>query len=154
MNQNYYRCYKQQRHVHEFEGSTAFALDGLLRHNHRFAGITGEAIPCRGSHIHKIITNTDYTNHYHRICIYTGPAIYIGEGKHIHVVRGITTFDANHTHQFIFSTLIQAPTIICRPPRGKCNYYGTENRDRCNYYGTGENTQFNEPFNEQFDGPL
>ena len=36
-------------HVHEFEGSTMFAEECDDRHNHRFAGVTGEAIFCRSS---------------------------------------------------------------------------------------------------------
>lgn len=111
--QNYY-C-TRQKHVHEFEGSTRFAEEGAARHNHRFAGVTGEAIYCKNTHVHKIITNTDFTNHYHKICICTGPAIYIGGGKHIHLVKGYTTFVDGHVHGFIFTTLIEAPT-----ERGKC----------------------------------
>ncbi|MGF7050283.1 hypothetical protein J2T13_004808 [Paenibacillus sp. DS2015] len=33
-----------QRHVHEFEGSTKLAEEGADRHNHRFAGVTGESV--------------------------------------------------------------------------------------------------------------
>lgn len=107
---NRYNYYLKQRHVHEFEGSTRFAEQGNDRHNHRFAGVSGEAIPYKNSHVHKIITNTDFTDHYHKICICTGPAIYIGGGKHIHLVKGYTTSNDGHVHGFIFTTLIEAPT--------------------------------------------
>lgn len=113
MSENYYKCHRRQRHVHEFQGSTALAGAGNLRHNHRFAGVSGEAIPYRDSHVHRITTRTDFTNnHYHTIDLYSGPAIYIGGGKHIHLVRGVTSFDAGHVHQFIFATLIESPTEI------------------------------------------
>ena len=36
---------EEQRHVHEFLGSTKLAEEEEERHNHRFAGVTGEAIP-------------------------------------------------------------------------------------------------------------
>jgi hypothetical protein len=39
-----------QRHVHEFEGSTKLAEEGADRHNHRFAGVTGQAIRVGESH--------------------------------------------------------------------------------------------------------
>jgi hypothetical protein len=42
-----------QRHVHEFEGSTKLAEQGSDRHNHRFAGVTGQAIRVGKSHVHE-----------------------------------------------------------------------------------------------------
>lgn len=38
-------CGHEQGHVHEFLGSTHLAEAGQDRHNHRFAGVTDEAIP-------------------------------------------------------------------------------------------------------------
>lgn len=40
---NLARC-RKQTHNHEFLGSTRFAEEGDDRHNHRFAGVTSEAI--------------------------------------------------------------------------------------------------------------
>ncbi len=64
MHNNYENCnrtnsdrddYKErQTHVHEFTGSTEFAEEGRDRHNHRFAGVTGEAIRYGKSHVYKI----------------------------------------------------------------------------------------------------
>ncbi|SDO67098.1 YmaF family protein [Clostridium gasigenes] len=102
---------KKQTHVHEFLGSTKFAEEGDDRHNHRFAGISGEAIPEHGSHVHKIKTRTDFLDHFHEICVTTGPAIPVGNGKHVHLVTGVTTVVENHQHQFIFATLIEAPAV-------------------------------------------
>ncbi|MCK9861055.1 YmaF family protein [Paenibacillus sp. ATY16] len=106
-------CYKVQRHVHEFQGSTQLAEEGNDRHNHRFAGVTGQAIPRGNSHVHEIdLTNTDFFNHFHKLKkITTGPAIPVGRGKHVHFVKGQTTFNDGHVHPFKFSTLIQAPLV-------------------------------------------
>ena len=101
---------EERRHVHEFLGSTKFAEEGCERHNHRFAGVTGEAIRYGNSHVHKIRTNTDSRDHHHEICDTTGPAIYVGCGKHVHLVKGRTTCRDGHVHEYIFATLIEDPT--------------------------------------------
>ncbi|KQL45569.1 YmaF family protein [Brevibacillus choshinensis] len=100
-----------QRHVHEFIGSTKLAEEGDERHNHRFAGVTGQAIRRGNSHVHIIRTNTDFFDHFHQVRITTGPAIHVGNGKHIHFVKGSTTFEDGHVHVFTFATLIQKPLI-------------------------------------------
>lgn len=99
-----------QTHVHEFLGSTRLAEEGEERHNHRFAGVTSEAIPFEGSHIHTFLTNTDfYEDHHHEVGMVTGPAIFVGSGRHVHFVRGATTIDDEHFHNYIFATLIENP---------------------------------------------
>lgn len=97
-------------HTHEYLGSTKIAEKREDPHNHRFAGVTGDAIPVPGSHIHKLKTNTDnFEDHFHAICDETGPAIPTCEGRHIHFVKGKTTFDDGHKHEYIFATLIENP---------------------------------------------
>ncbi|MDD4801908.1 MAG: YmaF family protein [Syntrophomonas sp.] len=101
-------CHSTATHTHEFAGSEMIA--SRIPHNHRFAGVTSEAIPRRKSHIHAIYTNDDfYFNHHHEIRVKTGPAIKVGRGKHIHLVEGRTTTDFNHHHDFIFTTFIANP---------------------------------------------
>ena len=101
-----------QKHVHEFEGSTKLAEENDERHNHRFAGVTGEAIPLpHCNHFHKIDTNTDFFDHFHEIEVKTGPAIYVGNGKHVHFVMGKTTVNDDHSHKFQFATLIESPLL-------------------------------------------
>lgn len=95
------------QHVHEFLGSTSIADNP---HNHRFAGISGPAILRGNSHVHRIETLTDSTDHIHRIEDFTGEAINVGGGRHVHLVRGTTSFDDGHRHNFIFATLIENPT--------------------------------------------
>lgn len=106
-------CRARQRHVHEFEGSTKLAEQGEDRHNHRFAGVTSQAIPFGKSHIHEIVfTHTDFLDHFHNLKkIRTGPAIQVGNGKHVHFVKGMTTLNDGHLHQFNFATLIQKPLV-------------------------------------------
>ncbi|MBW4827632.1 MAG: YmaF family protein [Clostridiaceae bacterium] len=109
---NYERpSYSDEEHVHEFLGSTKLAGEGERCHNHRFAGVTGEAIPIMGgNHTHKLFTNTDFSKkHYHELPAETGPAIPVGQGRHVHFVRTRTTFDAGHFHLAIFATLIEDP---------------------------------------------
>jgi len=97
-----------QTHVHEFSGSTDFAGSGSRRHNHRFAGVTGEAIPTGdGKHIHEYRSNTDFTiAHYHMIKGRTGPNIDLPDGNHIHFEDTVTSFDAGHRHDVEFATMI------------------------------------------------
>ena len=105
-----------QTHVHEFLGSTQLAGPGELRHNHRFAGVTSEAIPQGDSHVHAILVNTDFFfNHLHELGVETGPAIPVGNGKHVHFVDGVTTLNFGHVHEFIFATLIEDPLLVAIP---------------------------------------
>lgn len=108
-----------QTHVHEFTGSVMNAapvgqLD--LLHGHRFAGVSSEAIPSGKSHIHRLVTRTDFfTSHYHTIDIATGTAVPIFDENHVqvghtHAVTGATSLDAAHNHVFKVATLIEAPT--------------------------------------------
>lgn len=101
----------EQTHDHEFLGSTRFAEECDDRHNHRFAGVTGEVIPHQGSHIHKLTVRTDFFGHFHEICVYTGIAIPVGDGKHVHLATGFTTLEDGHVHEYIFATLIEAPAL-------------------------------------------
>jgi hypothetical protein len=101
-------CPPIQTHTHEFAGSVQIA--GPIPHNHRFAGVSSEAIPYGKSHVHAILVNTDFFfNHYHELGVRTGPAIPIKENKHIHYVEGKTTLNFNHVHDFAFTTFIENP---------------------------------------------
>ncbi|MGG7077199.1 YmaF family protein [Clostridium sardiniense] len=99
-----------QRHVHEFLGSVRLAeLGSEDVHNHRFAGVTGQAKRKGNSHVHKICTRTDFFDHFHFIDVWTGPAIPVGEGRHVHFVFATTEEEDGHVHEFIVATLIEAP---------------------------------------------
>lgn len=104
---------KTQRHVHEFQGSTKLAEEGEDRHNHRFAGVTGQAVRSGKSHIHEIdLERTDFLDHFHKLKkIRTGPAIPVGNGKHVHLVAARTTVNDGHSHPLIFTTFIQSPLV-------------------------------------------
>lgn len=110
-------CKEKQKHVHEFLGSTKLAEENDERHNHRLAGVTGEATHTSGSsHKHKICTKTDFFDHFHEIEEFTGPAIEVGNGKHVHFAKGKTTFNDGHDHDFQFATLIESPLL----PQERC----------------------------------
>lgn len=98
-------------HVHEFEGSTMLAEECDERHNHRFAGVTSELIPLPSDHVHGFFTNTDFFDHHHEVVGLTGPAIDVGNNKHVHFVNFFTTLDDGHVHQYIFATLILSPLV-------------------------------------------
>jgi len=98
-----------QTHVHEFLGSTKLAEEGEDRHNHRFAGVTSQVIPQGDSHVHAILTNTDFLDHHHEIGVTTGLARPVGDGKHVHFAESVTTLDDGHFHKFQFATLIESP---------------------------------------------
>lgn len=102
---------KKQSHTHEYLGSVKIA-DKEDPHNHRFAGVTGEAIPMPGgNHYHELENRTDYyEDHFHMMCNKTGPGIPVGNDRHVHCVKGATSVDDNHCHDYIFVTLIDDPT--------------------------------------------
>lgn len=130
------KCKKEeeQTHVHEFEGSTKLAEECCERHNHRFAGVSGEEIKIPGSHVHRVYTRTDFFDHFHFICRLTGPAIYVDcdddwddkkgwkkkERKHVHFVKGMTTCNDGHMHEFQFATLIESPLLP--QPKWPCGH--------------------------------
>ncbi|OCB00689.1 YmaF family protein [Clostridium beijerinckii] len=106
--------YRIKNHNHEYLSSTDYAKDNeCVRHNHRIAGMTGPAIECGNSHVHKIEGRTDtFCDHYHDLCDTTGPAIYLPDGKHIHLVKGKTACADGHYHDYYFTTLVEDPTNV------------------------------------------
>lgn len=121
-NSCYTECFSQcvENHNHEFLSTTDNQRDdeGVI-HNHRIAGITGHPIKHRKNHIHKINVLTDtFDDHFHEICDTTGPAIYLPDGKHIHLIKGTTTCEDGHKHDYYFTTLVQDPTNV--PQKRRC----------------------------------
>lgn len=102
-------CHPKQ-HVHEVLGSTRIAGCCDSAHNHRFATVSGEAIPCEGGHVHEVKFYTDSCNgHNHEFCGTTGPAKEVGEGRHVHFLKDCTSKEEGHKHEFIVATLIENP---------------------------------------------
>ena len=70
------------QHVHEILGSTLIAERCDDPHNHRFATVSGEAIPYMGSHVHRVTFLTDsYDGHIHEFSGTSSPAIPVGDGS-------------------------------------------------------------------------
>lgn len=112
MSEKHWGDCEEQFHVHELLGSVKIAEEDCEDpHNHRFAAVSGEAIPIGNrQHIHEIKTRTDfYEDHFHEICVQSGPAIAVGDGRHVHFVCGTTTEVDDHEHDFVFATLIDDP---------------------------------------------
>ena len=106
-NQNDYT--KEQKHVHEVQGSVQIAEPQEDPHNHRFATVSGEAIKYGNSHYHKVKFRTDfYENHFHEFCGNTTLAIPVGD-RHVHFLKSVTTENDNHKHCFRFGTFIDNP---------------------------------------------
>lgn len=104
------RSCRIKQHVHEVVGSTRIAEPQEEPHNHRFATVSGEAIPRNGSHVHEVRFRTDtFEDHEHEFCGTTSLAIDVGNGRHVHSLRGMTTINDGHRHQFIVATLIENP---------------------------------------------
>lgn len=95
------------KHVHEFEGS----VQVVENHNHRFAGVTGQVVETATSHVHRIFTKTDfYEDHFHFLNRFTGPAVSVGGGRHVHfVANGLVTEADGHRHPYRVATLINDP---------------------------------------------
>jgi hypothetical protein len=105
-------------HVHEFLGSTMLAAPPNRRnllHNHRFAGVSGPAIPVRNSHVHVIKARTDFfLNHTHGLRVVSGLARPVFDENHqeighVHGFSGTTTVNFMHDHEFKGATLIEDP---------------------------------------------
>lgn len=104
-NDHHERC-----HRHEIQGSVRVAEHDCEAHNHRFAGISGEAIPMGQSHVHEVRFTTDtYENHDHEFCGRTSPAYPIC-GGHVHYLESTTSRDDGHCHSFRVISNIEDPT--------------------------------------------
>ena len=103
-------CRYREQHVHEIVGSTFVAERCEDAHNHRFATVSDEAIPYKGSHVHNITFRTDsYDGHWHEFRGQSSVAIPTSDGKHVHFANGTTTSADGHTHEFKVATLIDNP---------------------------------------------
>lgn len=101
-------CHKQ--HVHEIVGSTFLAERCEDVHNHRFATVSGRAIPFEGSHVHQVTFRTDsFDGHFHEFTGTSSPAIPVGDGRHVHFARAVTTMADGHVHEFRVAALINDP---------------------------------------------
>jgi hypothetical protein len=98
-----------EQHDHEFTSSVRIAERNEDPHNHRFAGVSSLARPSGRSHVHDILVRTDSLDHTHIIRDVTSEAIDVGNGRHVHNVRGFTTVDDGHRHSYFFATLIENP---------------------------------------------
>ncbi len=80
-------------------------------HNHRFATVSGEAIPLgNGDHVHEVCFRTDfYEGHFHEFKGRSGGAIDVGDGRHVHFAEAQTTQEDGHRHRFRAASLIQDP---------------------------------------------
>jgi len=110
MIQNGHSCSITQRHVHEILGSVEIAERQEEPHNHRFATVSDEAIPCGiHDHFHEVKFRTDfYENHFHEFCGRTSVAIPVGD-RHVHFIKCETTCNDGHKHDFRVATLIDNP---------------------------------------------
>lgn len=104
------RCRECEQHVHELVGSTLVAERGRDTHNHRFATVSGEALACGDSHVHRVTFRTDsFDGHWHEFSNVTSPAIWVGDGRHVHFAKAETTSRDGHTHFFRVASLIDNP---------------------------------------------
>lgn len=116
-NQNWFNedcccdCHERQSHVHEVLGSVQIAERQQDPHNHRFATVSGEAIPAgkNQNHYHELKFRTDfYEDHFHEFCGKTSGAIPVGD-RHVHFLASVTDVSDDHFHEFRVATLIDDP---------------------------------------------
>ncbi|BCJ95755.1 hypothetical protein acsn021_33240 [Anaerocolumna cellulosilytica] len=102
--------HNKQKHVHEVLGSVEIAEPQENPHNHRFATVSGEAIPYGCDHFHEVKFRTDfYEEHFHEFCGRTSGAIPVGGGRHVHFLESVTSVNDGHKHKFRVATLIEDP---------------------------------------------
>lgn len=121
-NNSYYKQndqYQEQSHVrkghnHEFQSIVDYEKDDEgMEHSHRIAGVTGPLISYGQSHVHRIRVLADTSgDHYHEISDTTGPALYLNGRKHVHLIKGKTTYDDGHKHDYYFTTMIEDPAHL------------------------------------------
>jgi len=115
MSRNYmcspYYGNQTQRHVHEVQGSVKLAELQEDPHGHRFATVSGQAIPIGSNdHYHEVRFCTDfYENHFHEFAGKTSGAIQVGD-RHVHFLESVTSVNNGHKHAFRLATLIEDPT--------------------------------------------
>ena len=104
-------CNRRQKHVHEIVGSVQIAERDTDPHNHRFATVSGEAMPTgNGDHVHEVCFHTDfYENHFHELKGRTGGAFHVGGGRHVHFIEAMTECEDGHFHRFRAASLINDP---------------------------------------------
>lgn len=103
---------QQQSHVHEILGSVQIGELQEDPHSHRFATVTGEAIPYGMDHYHEVLFTTDFfREHYHEFHGNTTTSIPI-ENTHVHYLESSTTMNDGHAHGFKVVTLISDPTKL------------------------------------------
>lgn len=103
-------CPREQRHVHEITGSVMIAERNEDPHNHRFAGVSGEAMGEGLNHVHPVKFRTDfYEEHFHEYCGTTSTAIPVGDGRHVHFLKDVTQISDGHRHAFRVAALIDDP---------------------------------------------
>lgn len=98
-------------------GDVFFDENSLNRNRNRESRENLFRIP---NHNHEFATSTDYAEndecviHNHRTAGLTGPAIWLINGKHIHLVKGETgrADGNNHDHDYFFTTQIQDPSNV------------------------------------------
>ncbi len=102
-NQNFFiKCDHKHIHFHCIRGITSCDL----AHRHLFEGRTDFAFSGEG-HVHYYSLYTSFNNgHSHLIFGYTGPAIFLPNGRHYHLFNGRTTCDGQvpHTHDYVGAT--------------------------------------------------
>lgn len=105
---------RRKAHNHEFQSSVDYIEDNEgMEHSHHIAGVTGPSIKYGQSHVHKVDVFIDTSgDHYHEISDTTGPALYVNGRKHIHLLKGTTTYDDGHKHDYYFTTLVEDPTSV------------------------------------------
>lgn len=103
-------CRPKEQHVHEIVGSTFIAERCEDAHNHRFAAVSGESIPYKGSHVHNVKFCTDsYDGHRHEFSGQSSIAIPVCDGKHVHYANACTSVNDGHSHEFKLASLINSP---------------------------------------------
>ncbi len=79
-------------------------------HTHRFATVSGPAIPVPGGHVHEVSLRTDFhEDHFHLILGPSGLPVAVGD-RHVHFLTGRTSLSDGHCHPFRAASLLEDPT--------------------------------------------
>jgi len=107
MNDNEQKEALRLRGMHSHEICFSLESAGMDRHTHRGKAMLFDVMPTScGGHRHRFSFSTDFFGHNHRITGECGPAVFVGNGKHIHFISGNTSCGSGHSHRYQFSTSI------------------------------------------------
>lgn len=117
-------------HNHEVQGLSSVNVMDCQAHAHRYNAVTRMSTNNGRNHTHEVeIDTVSELGHMHCFKGRTGPAIQLGNDRHVHCITGNFNRSMGHNHQFTLTTMQNSHV----EDSGCCNSERNCNNDcRCN----------------------